>query len=139
MNTIFEIVSLLGFIIFELATFLGILMLVIGLPLIVLPLAVGNLLHRRRYPEDTEIVRIYLERVRDDPDSFSVECDSSITVTDDVFKAESYGSLKANGRSISMSTWEDVKIMHSVKKLWKRKGKTDAKKKAILEKLSADG
>lgn len=126
-------------IILELITFLGVIILVFVLPVIVLPLTIGNLLHRRRYPEDTELVRIYLERVRDDPDSFSVECESSIEATDDVFKAASYGSLRANGRSLSKSTWQEMKISRSVKKLWKRNGQTDAKKKALIERLTANG
>ncbi|WP_298842066.1 hypothetical protein [uncultured Salinicola sp.] len=126
-------------IILELIAFLGLIILVFVLPVIVLPLTIGNLIHRRRYPEDTELVRIYLERVRDNPDSFTVECDSSIEAADDVFKAASYGSLRANGRSLSKSTWQEMKISRSVKKLWKRNGQTDAKKKALIERLTTNG
>ena len=102
---------------------------VLALP--TLPLAIGHILHARRHPQD-------LKRVKNDPDSFKVTCDSTIEVKDDVFKAGSYGSLSAERQSLATSSWSEMRINRAVKRLWKHHGRTDPKKTVTLEKLVHD-
>ena len=123
MRTILELLTLIAF--------------VMALPAI--PLAIGNFLQRRRHPEDGKLYDMYMERARKSPDSFTVECDSSIEAKDDVFKATSYGSLQAARRSLSLSMWQDIRVSRSVRRLWKHHGRTDQKKKALIDKLSVNG
>ena len=81
------------------------------------------------------MVKVYLERARTDPDSFKVTCDSSIEAKDDVFKAGSFGSLSADRQHLATSTWSEMRINRSVKRLWKHHGRTDPKKTSTLKKL----
>lgn len=109
---------------------------VLALP--TLPLAIGHILHARRHPQDLKMVKVFLKRVKNDPDSFKVTCDSTIEVKDDVFKAGSYGSLSAERQSLATSSWSEMRINRAVKRLWKHHGRTDPKKTVTLEKLVHD-
>ena len=104
----------------------------------VLPLAIGHKLQARRHPQDLKMVKAFLKRAKNNPDSFAVTCDSSITVKDDIFKAESYGSLSAEMQQLATSTWSEVRINSAVKRLWKYHGKKDPKKTMTLKKLAHD-
>jgi len=106
---------------------------------IYIPTLIGHLVHTHRHPEDAELVAMYLERVRDDPDSFALSCANSITAKDGVFEATDFGSLQAGGRSVARSSWQSSKVGRSVRRLWKRNGRTDARKKALLDRLKSDG
>ena len=103
-----------------------------------LPLAIGHILHARRHPQDLRMVKVFLERARENPDSFKVTCDSSIEAKDDIFKAASYGSLSAERQSLTTSTWSEMRVNRAVKRLWKHHGRTDPNKTVTLEKLAHD-
>ena len=119
MQIIFEIMSLLGFI--------------LAIPAI--PIFIGHLRKARNFPEDAQLVKIFLDRARARPSSFSIENDSYVTAKDDIFKADSGGSLSAKKQSLNFSMWNEAKISRAVKRLWRYHGRTDAKKKSTLESL----
>lgn len=121
-------------ILFELLLLIG---MVLALPAI--PIALGHLRHRARFPEDTRLFGIYIRRARSAPDSFRVENGNSVEAKDDIFTASDRGNLQAERRLINLSMWQDMQVARSVKRLWKYHGRTDAKKKKTLEKLSAHG
>lgn len=106
---------------------------------IYVPTFIGHLVHKHRHPQDTELVNMYLERVREAPDTFEVSCASSVTAKDGVFEASDYGSLQAGGRSVAKSSWQSSRVGRSVRRLWKRNGRTDARKTALLDRLKTDG
>lgn len=117
----------------ELTTFV---LFILALP--ALPLAIGHILHARRHPQDLRMVKVFLKRVRNDPDSFKVTCDNTIEAKDDIFKAASYGSLSAERQSLTISKWSEMRVIHAVKRLWKHHGRTDPKKTVTLKKLAYD-